>query len=99
MVAGETIILGSFLGSYIFAYLAMNTREEHAPLRLFYHIMTFLWFYTSLGMGVNAIENGGVTADMMVSMFSSFSWVLYLVVAYFFIYLLWKALNDMFLEA
>ena len=89
MVAGETIVLSYGLVAFVFAYLAVNLSEEHGPIRILYLLMSNL---TILIIGfLSASVLGSGDSKGVVAVFNNgYSWIFYLVVAYFMIYFLYQ---------
>lgn len=88
-MAAETVIAFSFI-SFIFAYLAINTPSEHGPLQILNYILTYLTVFFTGYLGYAATAANENPAGLLLEWNNAFSWILYMVVAYFVIYLLYK---------
>ena len=89
-MAAETLIAFSIL-TFTFAYLAIQTPEEHGPLQIFNYILVYLSTLFTGFLAYSFNKSGENPAGLLMEWNNSFSWILYMVVAYFFVYMLWKA--------
>ena len=89
MATGETIVLSYSIVAGIFAYLAINLSEEHGPIRILNLIMTYLTVFV-IGFLSTSVLGGGNSQDVVTVFNNGYSWIFYMVVAYFMLYFLYQ---------
>ena len=103
-MAWEIAIVLTFVGiAFALFYAGQSLDKEHAPLKLLFLVIGLFLLTTNLANTshiINAnnetIANQTITDSLILTtdaVYSGFIWIVYLVVAYFIIYFLWKAVR------
>lgn len=84
-------IIGFAILTFVLAYLALNTPEEHGALQIGNYILVYLMMFFTGYLSYATVEADENAAGLLLEWNNAFAWVLYIVVAYFMIYMLYKA--------
>jgi len=79
--------------TFVFAYLAINTPEKHGPLQIGHYILVHVMalFTGYVAYAANAADSS--LEGLLASFLGSYSYLVYLVAAYFGIFMLVKAIE------
>lgn len=79
--------------TFVFAYLAINTPEKHGPLQIGHYILVHVMalFTAYVAYASNSADSS--LEGLLASFLGSYSYLIYLVAAYFGIFMLVKAIE------
>jgi len=79
--------------TFVMAYLAINTPEKHGPLQIGHYILIHVMVVVTAVIGLAGNSSSESTSDVIAGFVGAYSWMIYLVAAYFGIYMIVKALK------
>lgn len=79
--------------TFVMAYLALNTPEKHGPLQIGHYILVHVMALFTGYVAYAESSSSESAADLLAGFVGPYSWLVYLVAAYFGIYLVIKALK------
>lgn len=86
-------VVGFAVLTFVFAYLAINTPEKHGPLQIGHYVLVHVMALFTGYVAFAEAESGESLADLLAGFTSSYAWLVYLIGAYFLIYILVKGLE------
>jgi hypothetical protein len=88
-----SLVVGFAILTFVFAYLAINTPERHGALQIGHYVLVHVMALFTGYIGFADAASGESVADLMAGFVSSYSFLVYLVGAYFGIFMIVKALK------
>jgi len=88
-MAGEIVLAFGIL-TFVLAYLAINTPERHGPLQILNYILCFISMLFTGYLAYASKASDEEITGLLIEWNNAFAWVLYVIVAYFMIYLLYR---------
>lgn len=85
------MVTGFAILTLVFAYIAINTPERHGPLQIGHYILIHVMALFTAYVGFTEADAGESTANLLGAFVGSYSYIVYMVGAYFFIYILVQA--------
>jgi len=79
--------------TFVFAYLAINTPEKHGPLQIGHYILVHVMALFTGYVAYAESSSSESVAELLSAFTSSYSYLVYLVAAYFGIFMLVKAIE------
>lgn len=86
-------VTGFAIITLVFAYLAINTPERHGPLQIGHYILVHVMALFTGYVAFAEADSGESVAQLLSGFTASYSFLVYLIGAYFFIYVLVKGLE------
>jgi len=90
VVAGETVVLAYAVAAFVFAYLAINLSDEHGPLKILNILLTYFTIFITGFLSVSVLPSDSSARGVVTTFNNGYSWLFYIVVAYFMIYILYE---------
>lgn len=86
-----SLVTGFAILTLVFAYLAINTPERHGPLQIGHYVLVHVMSLFTAYLAFTESASGESTADLLAGFTGSYSYIVYMVGAYFFIYIMAQA--------
>lgn len=86
-------VVGFAVLTFVFAYLAINTPEKHGPLQIGHYVLVHVMALFTGYVAFAEADSGENLANLLGGFTSSYAWLVYLIGAYFLIYVLVKGLE------
>lgn len=90
----STVIAAAIIALTL-GYLAINTPDRHGPLQIGHYILAHLMILFTGFTAFAANDSGTELTEVIAAFTSGYSWMVFLIGAYFLIYILSNALEDM----
>jgi ABC-type transport system involved in cytochrome c biogenesis permease subunit len=84
-------VTGFAILTLVFAYLAINTPERHGPLQIGHYVLIHVMALFTGYVAFTESSTEESTAELLGGFVGSYSYIVYMVGAYFFIYILVQA--------
>lgn len=88
-----SIVTGFAILTFVFAYLAINTPEKHGALQIGHYILVHVMALFTAFLAYAQESSSESAADLLSGFTGSYSWFVYLVAAYFGVFMLVKILQ------
>jgi len=86
-------VTGFAILTLVMAYLAINTPERHGPLQIGHYILVHVMALFTAYVAYAGEATGESLADLLAGFTGAYSYLVYLVGAYFFLYIVVKGLE------
>jgi len=87
------LVAGFAILTFTIAYLAINTPERHGALQIGHYILVHVMALFTGYVAFAQADSGESVANLLSGFTSSYSWMVYMVGAYFFIFMVVKAIE------
>lgn len=88
-----TAVVGFAVLTFVFAYLAINTPENHGPLQIGHYVLVHVMALFTGYVAYAESASGESLSDLMIGFTDSYAYLVYLIGAYFFIMILVRGLE------
>jgi len=86
-------VIGLAILTFVFAYIAIQTPEKHGPLQIGHYILIHVMAFFTITVAYASNSSSEEVATVLSGLLNPYSNLIYLVGAYFGIYMLVKALK------
>lgn len=86
-------VTGFAILTFVMAYLAINTPDEHGPLQIGHYVLVHVMALFTGYVAYAQADTGENVADLLGGFTGSYSYLVYLIGGYFFIFILVKGLQ------
>ena len=88
-----TLVTGFAILTFVIAYLAINTPEKHGALQIGHYILVHVMALFTAFLAFAKESSNESASDLLAGFTGSYSWLVYLVSAYFGVFMLVKILQ------